>query len=540
MPLLSRFSLRFIASPTIIWLTVLCNISFSWAQDIGEEASGKVIELIRADYTEYDQAFLDAERVIGNVRFKHGTATMDCDSAWFYRGENRIEAYGNIYIQQQDTLNLWGDYLEYDGDNRKARVTRNVRLKDQQMSLETQVLEYDLNNKVAHYPNWGKIRNGQDRLRSRKGTYYSRSRTFYFKDSVYLVNPEYTMRSDTLQYNTFTETAYFFGPTYIHSKENVIFCRYGWYDTRRNMAEFSKGAWIDGKQNRLVADSLLYNRNTGVGQAFRNIVLTDTLEDFRVHGAYGRYHEQEKRIWITGEPIAVKYSDGDSLFLRADTLLDLTDSSGFRALQAFPNTKLYRSDLQGVCDSLSYGFTDSTIRMFGKPILWSGSDQITGDTIHILRRNGQLDRMLIRSRSFITSLEKERFFNQIGGRNMVARFKEGKLDQVDVYGNGRSLYYAREADSTYTGANYIECSEMRISLDSNKVQEISFYNEPNGTFYPVNEVPSDKQRIQGFVWSIERKPFLDQFVQVSTSSANVSGDKDAPEEELPVLPLPER
>lgn len=505
------FSLGRMAKVMFILLISFLGTTSIMAQ---EEDDDKVIELIRADVTEYDAAYLDAERVKGNVRFKHGTALMDCDSAWFYRKENRIEAYGNIYIRQQDTLNLWGDYLNYDGDKKHAEVRRNVRMRDKEMSLETELLEYALENKVAYYPAHGKIRNGQDRLRSRVGRYYSRSRTFFFKDSVVLINPEYTMNSDTLEYQTWSKTAYFSGPTYITSEENTIFCRKGWYDTERNKSNFSRGVWIEGKENKLVADSMVYDRNTGLGGAFREIVLIDTSEDIRITGQYGFYNRKLKLTRITGDPMAVKYVDEDSLFLKADTLIDLTDtSSGNRKLFAYHTAKMHKSDMQGASDSLIYDFDDSTIQMFIDPVIWAEGDQITGDTLIIYRRNGQLDKMDVIDNAFIVSEEVPGHYNQIGGRDMLAKFGDGKLRRIRVFGNGRSLYYARETDSSYTGVNHIECSEMLISIDSNRVDEISFYTNPEGKFYPVDQLPSNLRTLKGFRWLTDRRPQLTDFLK---------------------------
>jgi lipopolysaccharide export system protein LptA len=497
------FSLRFI----VLFILVAFFGSFSHAQD------DNVIELIRADVTEYDVDFLDAERVKGNVQFKHNNAFMDCDSAWFYRKENRIEAYGHIYIRQQDTLNLWGEYLDYNGDTKLAKVRKNVRLKDQKMTLETQLLEYDLENKIAYYPNRGKIRNGNDRLTSRVGRYYSRSRTFFFKDSVVLINPEYKMHSDTLKYNTFTKVAHFFGPTYIYSEENTIFCRYGWYDTEQNTSEFSKGSWIEGKENKLVADSMLYNRNTGEGEAFRKIVLIDTVEKIRIIGEYGRYHRMEKKVWISGSPMAVKHMDEDSLFLSADTLMDQTDTANqHRKLFAYHNSKLFKSDMQSLSDSLVYDFNDSTILLYIDPILWAEGDQITGDTQIIYRKNGELQKMDVLGNGFIVSEEVPGSYNQVAGRNVFAHFSKNKLNQIDVFGNGRSLYYAKDdGDSSYIGVNHIECRDLRIDLDSNRVREITFFTSPEGIFYPPNELPANLEKLEGFVWFQEKRPKLSDF-----------------------------
>lgn len=476
-------------------------------------AQNKTIELIQADVTEYDQEFVDAERVKGNVRFRQGNVYMDCDSAYFFRKQNKINAFGHIYIRQQDTLNLWGDYLEYDGDKKMAYVSRNVRLRDQQMELKTDMVQYDMNSKTAFYNKGGRITNGEDKLRSRVGRYYSRSKEFFFKDSVVLVNPEYTMKSDTLQYNTFNKIATFHGPTYITSEENTIFCRYGWYDTKNNLSQFSKGAWIQGKENKLIADSMVYNRNTEVGQAFNNIVLIDTNEKIRIQGHYGIYHRRERKTWVSGEPLAIKYIDDDSLFLKADTLLDERDSSDVRKLSAFHNTKIHKSDMQGVSDSLVYSFTDSTIDMFGLPILWTENNQITGDTITIIRKDGVLHSLKNRNNAFIASEEVPGKYNQISGKSMISYFADNKLKRVFVNGNGESVYYAKENDTAYTGANYIICSEMRIDIDSNKVDNITFFGQPDGGFYPVDQYPSDKSMLSNMKWHEEERPVLDVFIQ---------------------------
>jgi lipopolysaccharide export system protein LptA len=480
-------------------------------------AQDKTIELIQADVTEYDVDFIDAERVKGNVRFKQDNVYMDCDSAYFYRKENKINAFGNIYIRQEDTLNLWGDYLEYDGDTKMAYVKENVRLEDQQMELQSDLVHYDMNSKTAFYTTGGKIKNDKDRLTSRIGRYNSRSKEFFFKDSVVLINPEYTIKSDTLQYNTFSKIATFHGPTYITSEENTIFCRYGWYDTKNNTSQFSKGAWIQGKENKLIADSMLYNRNTEVGRAFNNITLIDTIERIKIRGSYGIYHRLKRRTLVSGNPLAIKYIDDDSLFLKADTLIDEKDTNDVRKLSAFHHTMIHKSDMQGISDSLVYSFTDSTIHMFGLPVIWTEENQITGDTLIIYRRNGELDQMDALHDAFIASEETEGIYNQISGRNMNSYFKNNKLNRVHVYGNGQSVYYAKENDTSYTGVNHIICSDMLINVDSNKVDGITFYGKPEGGFYPVDQLPLEKSVLPNLNWQSEKRPVLKWFIDQKQS-----------------------
>ncbi|MDG1720559.1 MAG: OstA-like protein, partial [Bacteroidia bacterium] len=232
------------------------------------------IEILSADELTYDQRVGDYQLCKGNVQFKQGNMFMDCDSARFYDKVNKIEAFGDIYIRQQDTLDLHGEYLEYNGDSRLAYISKDVVLSDSKMILTTEQLNYDMVNKIGYYSSGGHIDNGDDQLYSVRGTYFSRSKDLYFRDSVRLNNPDYTMASDTLEYNTISKTATFLGPTYIYSEENTIFCNYGWYNTNTETSQFSQGAYIEGKSNRLVADSMVYQRLLGFGEAFGNIHFT--------------------------------------------------------------------------------------------------------------------------------------------------------------------------------------------------------------------------------------------------------------------------
>lgn len=469
------------------------------------------IEILGAEELVYDAEIGKYQRCIGNVRFKQDKVFMDCDSAWFYEEVNRIEAFGNIYIRQKDSFDLKGDYLEYDGDKKLARVERDVYLTDNNMVLRTQALDYDLNNKSAYYTTGGDIENEDDQLSSTIGTYYSRSKEFHFRQNVLLINPDYRMESDTLIYNTESKTAFFHGPTYIFSEENTIFCNYGWYNTESNKSQFSKGAYIEGDENKLQADSMLYDRNTGYGEAFRNIWLSDTLEDVEIYGEYGQYWRFEKKTLITGQPIAVKFMDDDALYLKSDSMIDQTDS-GVRKLNAFHSVRVYKSDLQAKSDSMSYSFTDSTIRFYYDPLLWSDSSQISGDTIVVYRGAEGFESMQAFNNGFMIEKDINGKFNQVKGKTINALFKEGKMDRILVNGNGQSVYYALDDSSNYSGVNDIVCGNMVIYMDSSsKVDNIHFLSQPKATFYPLEKFPTASSRLQGFAWRAEERPKLDDY-----------------------------
>lgn len=467
------------------------------------------IEILSANELVYNQERGRYQICRGNVRFKQGTMLMDCDSAYFYEQINKIEAFGKIYIRQRDTLDLWGGYLEYDGDTRLAKVSKNVRLTDGKMKLTTEQLNYDMVDKIGYYTTGGTTVNGNDKLYSRRGTYYSRTKELFFKDSVRLTNPEYTMDSDTLKYNTRTKLATFLGPTYIHSEENTIYCQYGWYNTGTNISQFSKGAYIEGTENRLEADSMMYYRNTGEGEAFGNIMLVDTSEEITITGQYGRYERFAKKTMITGDPLAIKNIDGDSFYLKADTLIDMADTSANkkRSLRAYRKVLVYKSDMQAVADSMVYNFSDSTIGFYKNPILWADSNQITGDTILVYRGLEGIEKLQAYKNGYIIEKDRNGFYNQIKGKRLDAFFNNSKLERVIVDGNGQSIYYALEDSTQYSGVNAVVCGRMVINIDTNtRVRTINFQNKPKATFDPLEKFPETKSRLEGFRWYIELRP----------------------------------
>jgi lipopolysaccharide export system protein LptA len=466
------------------------------------------IEILSADQLVYDQNIGDYQLCKGNVQFKQGNMFMDCDSARFYDKVNKIEAFGDIYIRQQDTLDLHGDYLEYNGDSRLATIKKDVILSDGNMTLRTQQLNYDMINKVGYYSSGGHINNGEDQLYSIRGTYFSRSKDVHFRDSVRLNNPDYIMVSDTLQYNTISKTATFLGPTYIYSEENTIFCNYGWYNTKTETSQFSQGACIEGKSNRLLADSMVYERLLGFGEAFGNIHFTDTSEKMSIFGQYGRYLRLQKETLITGNPQAIKNIDGDSLFFKADTFIDYADTfnSQKRLLVAFHSVRMYKSDIQAYSDSLAYNFSDSSIGFFQEPVLWTDSNQITGDTVIVFRNKLGIKYMDVIDKGLVVEKDRNGLFNQISGRYIKANFDEGRLDNIFVDGNAQSIYYALEDSTKYSGVNEVFCGNMMINLDSNRVRTIKFMDQPKAIFYPLEKFPETKSKVPGFNWKNALKP----------------------------------
>ncbi len=446
------------------------------------------------------------KRLIGNVELEHEGIHLFCDSAYIYDDRNLVEAYNNVHIKQGDSLNLYGDHLMYKGDIRMAEFRNDVRLIDKNTTVETNFLDYDLNIDMGYYFNGGTIYNEQDTLKSGQGYYYSNGKYFIFKDSVVIENPDYTILSDTLHYYTDSEKSFFFGQTQIIGDSSYIYCENGWYDGLNDISQFNKNAFIVLQEQTIMGDSLYYNQGTGFGKAFDNVVVHDSTQSTIIKGNYAIYYRSPEKAMVTDSALFIQYSENDTLFVHADTLRSDPDSSGsYNIVRAYYRVKLFKEDLQGKCDSLSYSYNDSVIQLHRNPILWSEENQLSADLIKIHTQNKKLDFIEMNQSAFIISEEDSAKFNQIKGKDMIGYFRDGELYKIDVIGNGQTIYFAVE-NNEVVGVNQAESSDLTIFIRDKKIYKIVMITKPDGVLNPMEEVTDDQLILKGFAWHEKVRP----------------------------------
>jgi lipopolysaccharide export system protein LptA len=462
----------------------------------------------QADSQLYDEAFgKDIERLIGNVILHHDSTVFYCDSAHLNSKSRNFNAYGNVHIHVNDTVDVYGDKLFYDGEKKIADIFDNVKLIDRQTTLTTEHLIFDRNTNIAYYDIGGKIVNEENTLTSKKGQYHTKSKILYFRKDVVLINPDSETYSDTLIYNTINKTAYFKGPTVIRGEENTIYCEDGWYDTKNDYSELNERPVISSTEQTITADSLFYNNNTSYGIAKGNVQINDTSRSILINGKRGEFWDSKGISYITDSAYAVSYDNADSLFIHGDTLwLHFDKERKAKKMMAYYNVRMFKIDLQGVCDSLIYTMNDSTIRFMKDPILWSGKNQLTADSINVVASGGEIDSLIMFNSSFIISRDTLDAFNQIKGKNMTGYFVENELKKINVDGNAQTVYWIREEDGYLIGINFSEASTMSIKLKDNELQTINYKSSATEKMFPRKEVSKEQERLKGFRWHEHLKP----------------------------------
>ena len=498
--------------PGLLLLLLLHLGTFTQAQPTIQQAPGTRIEILGADQWTFDKAIAPgAQRLIGNARFKHEGAIMSCDSAYLY-AEQRVEAFGRISVRQGDTLSMTGGRMTYTGKDRVATLSGDVHVVDKDMDLTTTNLIYNVADRVATYTGGGKLvsRKENNTLTSGRGSYLAGVHTFIFSDRVVLQGPDRTIASDTLHYTTTTGVAQFFGPTTITSGGTRMWCSRGTYDTRKDQGHFSKGARIllkDGQE--LLGDSLAYDRKLGLGEGWGHVHVVDTANDILVRGDRGQHREQSKRSIITGRAELVMMMGEDSLFLHADTLFASADSLGKRQIRGQRGVRFFKKDLQGACDTMTYFQSDSLIRFIGSPVLWSGTDQITGRTMRIKLRDGGADTLFVDHDAFLISEVDTAHYDQVTGTHMVGLFRNNTINRIEATGTCRTVYFPKELKDgveQLMGLNRADCSRLIVHILEGVVQRITFITQPDSVLYPLALAPIEEFRLKGFAWRAAERP----------------------------------
>ena len=446
----------------------------------------------------------DAQILIGNVAFRHDSVYMYCDSDCFYEKTNSLEAFDNVKMVQGDTLFLYGDYLFYDGNTQIAQVRYNVRMENKNTTLLTDSLNYDRIYNLGYYFDGGTLMDEENVLTSEWGEYSPATKISVFNYDVKLVNPKFTLTSDTLRYSTATKIANILGPSDIVSDANHIYSELGFYNTQIGQAELLDRSVLTNEGKRLIGDSLFYDRVKGYGEAFDNVIMTDTVNKNMLTGDYCYYNELTKYAFATKKAVAVDYSQGDSLFMHADTLqmytYYLNTDSMFRETRAYHKVRMYRADVQGVCDSLVFSSKDSCLTMYYDPILWNNNQQLLGEKIMIYMNDSTIDWAHIQNQALSVEQLDSTSYNQVTGKEMKAWFQGGEMRKVDVIGSVRLVYYPMESDSTLIGMNVSETSLLNMFLENRKMKKMIMSPKSNGTLYPMLQRPPEKMKLDNFVW----------------------------------------
>lgn len=505
----------------------------SAAPDSAGRADSRKVQIIveNADVWSFDEKKNpDVQVLVGNVIFRQDSSYMYCDSAYLYKLTNSLDAFGNVRMEQGDSVFIFADFLHYNGDSKLAELRENVRMENNEVTLFTDSLNYDRVINQGYYFDGGLIVDFENELSSFYGKYYPDTKVAVFNEDVRLDNPQFVLYSDTLRYNTNSKIATILGPSTIVSDSGVVRSSRGWFDTVNNTSMLYDRSEVESGAKILTGDSIYYNRALGFGEAFGRMSLRDTTQKAILEGNYGYFNDPEGIAFATDSARFLEYSQGDTLYLHADTLQMITLDSTAREIKAYYGVRFYRTDMQGVCDSMQYNMQDSVLYMYREPVLWNESYQLYGDTILVYVNDSTIDFAHVKQFAFAAQEMDSSYYNQLKGNDLKAFFNQQKIDRIEVAGNAESIFYPLEDDGSKVGLNATKSGFLNIWVKDNKLDKLKIWPNPQCLLTPIPDLEPSMKTLKDFNWFdyLRPKDKDDIFRAVKRKSADVpkrSSDK---------------
>ncbi len=502
---------------------------------------------------------LDQTKLIGNVQLKQGDNLMTCDSAYINLIANNVEAFGNVHITQPGGTQVQSDYLRYIGNTKTAFLKGNVKLDDGKNTLWSENITYNLGTKVAQYDNGGTLQSEGTTVTSNKGTYNVNTKDARVTGDVIVTDPQYNTTSDDLGYNTATKVVKFYSRSVVvHEGKSTLTTTGGTYATKEGIAHFTNRTAMQDKEQYIEGDKIDYNRNTGIGNATGNVVAIDTVKHTTLWSGYASYNDKRRTLLASIKPVLRQENGKDSLFIRADTFFSaplgsqkpkaeirkptrdtavvqidrrrkllIADSSSSQSEIRNPKSEIevdttapryytgyhhvliYSDSLQGRCDSISYSYKDSVMRMMKDPVVWSRRSQITGDTILLYTDSSTIKKAYVPANALIVSQsgpDKAQLYDQVQGKTLTGNFHNNTITDMVVRPAAQSIYYPKDDSGAYLGVNQTESERMIVFFKQQKISRIFFGQEVKQKMTPLDQADLPTMRLSRFKWLEEKRP----------------------------------
>jgi len=467
------------------------------------------IEIINSDVFEFaSYENQPIRKLIGKVILKQKNAFMYCDSAYHFTETNSIHAYSNVRMIIDDTTQLKGNFLKYNGNTQIAEVFNHVELSDGKITLFTDYLLYNRKTQIGEYNQKGKLKDSENELTSVIGQYNVQSKNAIFIKDVVITNKDIKAWTDTVSYNTENKIVTLQAATKVLGLKDSskAYAERGFIDTEKKNFFLYQNPWYEDSNYFARADTLYFWKAQDSGKAVCNVFLQTRDSTTILYGDWATWNTQKNYFWLTDDPYAIYFYENDTVCLFADTLFTVQDTTQQKKeMIAYRHVKIVSNSFQALCDSLHFNQLDSLLTFTQKPVIWSDSSQMSGDTIFLWLKNQEPDSIAIRQNSFLISPQDSIGFNQIQGIHIDGKFRNKEIYWMLVQNQANSIYFAKDG-AEYLGMNQGKSEKIEIWFEKNKPSRITFHQNAEATYYPMHEIWFEKNQLPGFQWLIHLKP----------------------------------
>jgi len=461
------------------------------AQLFGEVVLVNGEQQLFTDRLDYDLVAKVATYTTGATLF-NGESQLSSKRGYYYVDEKTIYFKDSVAVVDPK-FNLRADTLQFETETKVVTFLGPTRITNDSSVIYCEGGFYDTEQEKAAFWDQAEFTRGDQQAAADTIRYDGGAATYVLDGNAWFNELERRATADRIVYNERSEATVLIGRARVAEETQLIEAEKIRYNARSESYATRGRTVVSDPPNLMYADQMDFDELSGMGIASGQVVWQDTAAQLSVHCDTALYRRTDGYLKafssLPARPYLTTQVEGDSLFLAADTLVSLRSdtlaSDSNRLLFAYRDVRLFKSDLQGLCDSLAYSTQDSLFRLFYDPVMWSDTTQFLGDTLLVQLSNQEIDKIYLREKAMILNTPEELFFNEIKGRNITAHFEAGELRRMNVVGNASSTYYALDEQDAYIGVNTVECSEQVVYFSDRDVERIVFLDAPKGQMDPM-------------------------------------------------------
>lgn len=534
-------------------MTLTCDSAFfndkeNWFKAFGKvhvtRTGGVTLDCQRLHYDGFGQMIHARQKVI----VRQPGRSLKCDSLDYNMNSKVANYFGGRGTLVYNGNTVIADQGDYNTDTHDANFFGDVVMFTPKYRINTPEAHGNTETGIIHVVGKSVIKTAKGEVvHTNDGTYNSKTDQMQLNGRSTITSPKQDVEGDNITYNSTSGEAEGHGNVKVVDKINrrTIIGQDVFYNEKTGYSEArgdvkiddrkeqriitgdevkynSKTGYSEGHGNVKIVDNkrqrtitgrdLTYNSNTHEGTGEGNVYYIDHKEKHAFKGDYLHYTDSAA-IAFGGNPgpIAKDFSEGDTLFVHADTIsmkgFYMNTPQMYREIYGVNNVRAFRTDMQAVCGFMIANTKDSCITMYDYPIVWSGNRQLVGDSIKSYMNDSTIRQAYVFGNAFsIEALPDKVHYNQISSTFMRADFENRVVRRVDAWGNVEVIFYHTDKDSTLIGHNYTETDTLRMYMNPQRQLEKIWMSKANGVISPMTQIPPDRLKLPHFELFTEVRP----------------------------------
>ncbi|MDG1252564.1 MAG: OstA-like protein [Schleiferiaceae bacterium] len=415
-------------------------ICLSWTA-LGQLRPGQRIDLLHSTSVTVKRTSTGPVHILkGDVAFKNRDGVFYCDSARWWRKDDRFLAYGNIRFRGKDGVRLSSQTLDY--TKGLAFLRGQVVLKHESQTLKTPSLRYDTENETGTFHEGGNIETADGNLTCRSGQYWATESRFLFEGEVHALTKEYVI--DCVRMEQWPNDHLY-------------------YLDQGGRAKTDHGSMNFGRA--------LLQTEPKISHFYRGVVGVDSLIQFNADSLYQIEADSQTELYGKSKPAQWADWGADSMEIHAMAIVRT-----LRYANADGNVSTFIQGMASHSESMRWNATDSILHLFGLPVVWAEDYQVCADTLRFyLQYEPDLDSIyglgLVHLSTAVDSLRSD----EMAGAMLSGFMSQQKMKSLRIQGNAQALFHPDPQRSSQ-----VLSAEILLLFAEGKLLEVQFIKGPQG------------------------------------------------------------